>query len=227
MATHRSRRLSVAPDRITVMTVPSLPADLRDRYLRHLGLDGQLGPPGPDALRLLHHAQLDRVPYENIEIRLGRRTTVDPIESAERIVTGRDGYCFHLNGAFAALPASLGYRLTVIRGAVPDAGDGSSRGGHLVLLVDADDAAWVADVGLGDGFRDPVVLEPGAVDQFPIHYRLTHQAGPYRRFHHDRARPDWPGRAVAAHLHRPSGVGPDRAAMTEGFQWTSRPLIGY
>lgn len=55
-----------------------------------------------------------------------------PALPTDRIVTGRGGYCFHFNGAVAALLASLGYRITPVRSAVP-AGDGSSWVSHLVL----------------------------------------------------------------------------------------------
>lgn len=170
-------------------------ADLRDRYLRHLGLGDELGPPSPEALRVLQHAHLDRVPYENLEIQLGRQTSIDPRESAQRIVSGRGGYCFHLNGAFAALLVSLGYDVTLARGAVPPAGDSSAWGNHLVPLVRFPERAWpeqispeqiwVVDVGLGDGFRDPFPLAPADLPQPPFHYRLEHVHGTLWRFHHD------------------------------------------
>lgn len=169
-----------------VVTVPIFDEALRRAYLAHLGLDGALGPPSPAALRVLHHAQLRHVPYENLEIQLGRPTTIDPLDSARRIITGRGGYCYHLNGAFGALLATLGYDVTPVRGAVPQArDDGTGYGNHLVLLVRFDDETWLADVGLGDGFHDPVPLEEAVLDQPPFRYRLEKVTGPYWRFHHD------------------------------------------
>jgi len=164
------------------VTFQPLDRKLRDRYLAHLGIDDP-GPPSAAALRELHRVHLDRVPYENLEIQLGRPTTIDPQESAARIVTGRGGYCYHLNGAFGALLASLGYRVTLVRGAVPDASEG--WGNHLALLVPVDGATWLVDVGLGDGFRDPLPLRPAAVEQGPFRYRLSHRSGAYWRFDHD------------------------------------------
>jgi N-hydroxyarylamine O-acetyltransferase len=166
------------------MRFSPFPDELRDRYLAHLGVPDATDAPSLGVLRLLHGAQLDRVPYENIEIQLGRRTTIDPIESGARIVTGRGGYCYHLNGAFGALLASLGYDVTLARGAVPDA-DGDRLGNHLVLLVDIDGERWIADVGLGDGFRDPIPLRPGSIYQKPFDYELIHVGGPRWRFRHD------------------------------------------
>ncbi|WP_020579529.1 arylamine N-acetyltransferase family protein [Actinopolymorpha alba] len=158
---------------------------LRERYLQHLGFRVPPGPPSPDALRVLHHAQLNHVPYENLEIQLGRPTSIDPHESVRRIVTGRGGYCYHLNGAFAGLLVSLGYDVALVRGAAPSAGDGSAWGNHLVLLVWFPGETWLADVGMGDGFRDPVPLVDGVLDQPPFRYHLEHLDGPRWRFHHD------------------------------------------
>ena len=140
---------------------------------------------------MLQGEVLDRVPYENLEIQLGRPTSIDPEESVRRIVGGRGGYCFHLNGSFAALLASLGYDVRLVRGAVPAAGeDGRAWGNHMVLLVRFADQApadqtWVADVGMGDGFREPVRLVDAAFDQLPFRYRLEHVGGRRWRFHHD------------------------------------------
>ena len=39
----------------------------------------------------------------NLWIWLGEKATVDPDESVRRILRGRGGYCYHLNGAFSAL----------------------------------------------------------------------------------------------------------------------------
>ena len=134
---------------------------------------------------MLHHAHLDRVPYENLEIQLGRPTSIDPVESARRIVSGRGGYCFHLNGSFGGLLASLGYDVALVRGAAPSAGDGSAWGNHMVLRVRFPDQTLLADVGLGDGFRDPVPLAAGVLDQPPFRYLLAHVDGPRWRFDHD------------------------------------------
>jgi N-hydroxyarylamine O-acetyltransferase len=120
-----------------------------------------------------------------VDLILGRPPSIHPAESAVRIITSRGGYCYHLNGAFGSLLTSLGFDVTPIRGAVPDATDESRLGNHLVLLVTIDDATWVADVGFGDGFRDPIALVPGLAHQPPFDYELVHQGGARWRFRHD------------------------------------------
>src|SRR2546423_13328338 len=74
------------------------------------GLDP--GPPSLAALRRLHAAHVERVPYEALEIQLGRPTPLEPSASLARILRGRGGDCYHLNGAFSALLHALGYQGT-------------------------------------------------------------------------------------------------------------------
>jgi N-hydroxyarylamine O-acetyltransferase len=146
-------------------------------YLRRLGV-GET-PPSAAALRALHEAHARRVPYECLEIWLGRRTTVDPAESARRIVRGRGGYCFHLNGAFSLLLRALGYRVTRHVGGVQGAADQPKiTANHLVLTVrglpspEAPDGNWLVDLGMGDGIFGPLPLVPGEYRQGPFRYRL-------------------------------------------------------
>lgn len=102
-------------------------------YLERLG-NADPGDPSVVGLRALHAAHVERVAYEAIEIQLGRPTTVDPYESAERIVARhRGGYCYHLNGAFSLLLSELGYDVVWHRAGVENRGDpdyGSLPGGH-------------------------------------------------------------------------------------------------
>ena len=52
-------------------------------------------------------AHLERVPYETLDIVLGKPPGIDPLASARRILGGRGGYCYHLNGA--SRPFSRGW----------------------------------------------------------------------------------------------------------------------
>ncbi|WP_433381963.1 arylamine N-acetyltransferase family protein [Actinoplanes sp. CA-142083] len=153
-----------------------IPGYLRRLRLGHL--EGQ--PPSVENLHLLHRAHAELIPYENLEIWLGRPTTVDPAESVARILRGRGGYCFHLNGAFSALLLALGYRVTRHFGGVQNntLRDAGATGNHLVLTVsdlpsaEAPDGRWLADLGMGDGLHEPVPLAVGAFRQGPFSYAL-------------------------------------------------------
>ena len=59
----------------------------RDAYLKRLGV-AEPGPPGAAALRALHTAHVERVAYEALDIQLGRLTSIDPVDSVERVVAG-------------------------------------------------------------------------------------------------------------------------------------------
>jgi arylamine N-acetyltransferase len=156
--------------------------DLATSLLRHLG--HVPSTPSVENLTRLQHAFLDTVPYENLEIQLGRPTTIDPVESARRIVGGRGGYCFHLNGVFASLLVSLGYEVTLARGKVTGRDD-SELGHHMVVMVHIEGTTWMPDVGLGDGYRDPIPVQEGIYDQPPFTYGLRKLCDDRWQLRHD------------------------------------------
>ena len=170
----------------TASSAPRAEAALAERgvtvadYLARLGLEGN-GSPSVDALADLQARHLDRVVFENLEIQRGRPPTVDPAESAERIVKhGRGGYCFHLNGAFGLLLEALGYEVSRRRGtAQPLSGEAPSRLlNHLVVLVHGlptsgnPQGTWWVEVGFGDGPTVPLALRAGARDDDPHSYTV-------------------------------------------------------
>lgn len=147
---------------------------MRDAYLARLGLDAE--PPSAEALRRLHRAHVERVPYETAWIHAGEPWGIDPADSVRRIATeGRGGYCYHLNGGFSWLLADLGYDVVRHLGGVhgPDGPAVEAIDNHLVLTVHglptdgAPDGDWYVDVGLGDALHDPLPLVAGAYDQAP------------------------------------------------------------
>ncbi|WP_410616061.1 arylamine N-acetyltransferase family protein [Amycolatopsis sp. lyj-109] len=160
-------------------------------YLQRLGLGAE--PPSAAALRRLHAAHLERVPYEALEIQLGRTTPLEPPASLGRILQGRGGYCYHLNGAFSALLRELGYQVTRhlggVQGSPADAPNVDRN--HLALTVtglpEDPAASWLVDTGLGDGIHEPLPLREGTYVQGPHTYRLrpSEVAPGGWRFDHD------------------------------------------
>ncbi|WP_219825697.1 arylamine N-acetyltransferase family protein [Nonomuraea typhae] len=143
-------------------------------YLARIGRPDLLDvPPSADHLRELHAAHVERVAYEALEIWLGRPTSVDPEESAARIIGGRGGYCYHLNGAFSALAIALGYDVTRHVGGVQNRGSAPGiTANHLVLTVRLPDGDWLVDLGLGDALHEPLPLVEGTYRQGPFEYGL-------------------------------------------------------
>ncbi|HWS36110.1 MAG TPA: arylamine N-acetyltransferase [Actinoplanes sp.] len=162
-------------------------------YLNRLGLPELVGhEPSVEALTALHQAHAERVPYEVMEIQLGRPTTVCPLESVRRIVAGRGGYCFHLNGAFSVLLRESGYQVARHYGGVQGWRDetAGATGGHLALTVSGlPGGDWLVDLGMGDGLHGPLPLVAGEYEQGPFRYGLRpSEAEPDGwRFDHDPA----------------------------------------
>ena len=153
---------------------------VRAAYLARLGLDAE--SPSADALARLHRRHVERVPYETLWIHAGQAWDIDPDAAAHRIARERrGGYCYHLNGAFALLLASLGYAVHRHTGGVhgPDGPSEAELGNHLVLTVtglptdDHPDGTWYVDLGLGDALHAPLPLRPATVRQGCFELALT------------------------------------------------------
>ncbi|WP_128984137.1 arylamine N-acetyltransferase family protein [Streptomyces roseicoloratus] len=146
-----------------------------DGYLAVLGVPRPQSPTA-EALWALHRAHGERVAYENLDIHLGRPTGIGATESVARIARGRGGYCFHLNGAFAALLRVLGYDVTLHRAGVrEEEGEDPAgpAGNHLALTVRLDGERWLVDTGLGDGIHEPLPLREGTYVQGPFTYAMA------------------------------------------------------
>jgi arylamine N-acetyltransferase len=151
-----------------------------ERYLARLGMV-RSGPPSVEGLAALHRAHVERVPYETLDIHLGVPTTINPYDSAERIVGGRGGYCYHLNGAFSLLLSALGYSVRWHRAGVQGRDEPrpvGATGNHLALSVHGlptrgnPDGMWLVDVGLGDGPHAPLPLRTGEFADGPFRFGL-------------------------------------------------------
>jgi N-hydroxyarylamine O-acetyltransferase len=128
-------------------------------YVERINYRGPLEPT-IDTLRGLHRAHHLAVPFENLDIHLGRAITLDESQFFDKIVNRRrGGFCYEMNGLFAALLRGLGFDVTLLSARV-----GSEKGGfgpefdHLTLLVQLEER-WLADVGFGDSFREPLRLD--------------------------------------------------------------------
>jgi N-hydroxyarylamine O-acetyltransferase len=142
-------------------------------YLDRIGFEGV---PRPDlaTLRALHRGHSLAISYENLDVQLGRPLTTDPAAAFAKIVHGRrGGWCYEMNGVLGAVLDAVGFKVTRLAGAVHRASRGDEAvGNHLVLLVDLDGEPWIADVGFGDGPREPYPLREGPIVSDGYAYRL-------------------------------------------------------
>lgn len=142
-------------------------------YLARISYTGPIDPTA-ETLRSLHRAHMITVPFENLDIGLGRKIACAEDSFLYKIVDHhRGGFCYEMNGAFAALLRELGFKVTLLSARVPrsDGRDGPEFD-HLALRVDLDEP-WLADVGFGDFVLDPLLLKVDTVqEQGGKRYRL-------------------------------------------------------
>lgn len=112
-----------------------------------------------EALRELHRAHLLTVPFENLDIHNGHTIVLDVEKFFEKIVRrGRGGFCYELNGLFAALLRALGFNLTMLSARVYLDDVCGPEFDHMVLLVQLEEQ-WLADVGYGALFMNPLRMD--------------------------------------------------------------------
>jgi N-hydroxyarylamine O-acetyltransferase len=150
-------------------------------YLERLHYRGSRDA-GAATLRELQLAHLIAVPFENLDIHLDRPIVLDEAAFFEKIVgRRRGGFCYELNGLFAALLRALGFGVTLLSARVAREDDFSAEFAHLTLRVELPGGGprYLADVGFGDSFREPLSFgEPGTqvASEFDdgYAYRLAH-----------------------------------------------------
>jgi N-hydroxyarylamine O-acetyltransferase len=148
-------------------------------YLRRIGYAGPLAPT-PALLEALHLAHATHIPFENLDILLGRPIRLDLDSLQAKIVQDhRGGYCFEQNTLFAAVLRALGFGVTLLGARVRYGATRVTPRTHMALQVRVDDAEWLADVGFGaTGLLLPVRFEHAReVRQFAWTYRLIEDAG--------------------------------------------------
>lgn len=156
---------------MTLQLPPLSAADI-DRYLARVRHTGSLDI-SIETLTALHRAHLLSIPYENLDIHLGRPLTLDPNHIFNKLVDEqRGGWCYEMNGLFGRVIQSIGFDVTYVSGAVGRETRGDAvEGNHLVLIVTLDEP-WITDVGYGDAFLDPIPLRQGQYRQGFFEYRV-------------------------------------------------------
>jgi N-hydroxyarylamine O-acetyltransferase len=139
-------------------------------------------------LRALHRAHLQAIPYDSLDVQLGRPVSLDPEAAFDKIVVRRrGGWCYEMNGLFGAVLQQIGFKVTRMAGAaVRELRGDFMNASHLVLLVEAEslpDGPWIADVGFGDGALEPFPLAEGAMSFEGYDFRLERLDERWWRFH--------------------------------------------
>jgi N-hydroxyarylamine O-acetyltransferase len=128
-------------------------------YLKRIDYTGSLEPSAA-TLRDLQVTHLQTVPFENLSIHSNEPVVLEDDALFSKIVERRrGGFCYELNGLFAALLRTLGFDVAMLAAGVANAQGGfGPKFDHMALMVSLDQR-WLVDVGFGDSFTEPLLLD--------------------------------------------------------------------
>lgn len=128
-------------------------------YLKRINYTASLSPTA-DTLRQLQVAHQLTVPFENLSIHSGEPIILEDHALFDKIVRRcRGGFCYELNGLFAALLRELGFDVAMLSAQVAkEQGGFGPDFDHMTLVVTLQQR-WLSDVGFGDTFREPLLID--------------------------------------------------------------------
>ncbi|MBO4122931.1 arylamine N-acetyltransferase [Cupriavidus gilardii] len=153
---------------------PALDAARLDAYLHRIGLP-QRPTPSREALDAIVAAHLQRIPFENIDVLLGRPIDIALDAVFDKLVTReRGGYCFEHNTLLAAALTALDFDVVPLAARVRF---GIEEGvptpqSHLLLRVRVAHRDYIADAGFG-GPNPPCSLPLSEPAPQGLPYRLV------------------------------------------------------
>lgn len=152
------------------------------RYLERIG-HGWNVRPDVETLRSLHRAHVTAIPFEALDVQLGRMPSLEPEAIFAKLVERRrGGWCYEMNGLFGVALEAIGFSVTRVSCGVMRQDGGEERmGTHLALLVDCE-GPWLCDVGFGGSLLDPLPLGVGERDEAPFTVSLERTDDGYWRF---------------------------------------------
>jgi N-hydroxyarylamine O-acetyltransferase len=119
------------------------------------------------------------IPFENLDVALGRGIDISPdAVFGQLVVAGRGGYCFQHNRLFLDALHALGFEARPLLARVWLNGEGVPPKTHTLSLVTIDGQPWIADAGFGGSYAPPMPLVDGAEADAPdgARFRLTQDA---------------------------------------------------
>jgi N-hydroxyarylamine O-acetyltransferase len=148
-----------------------------EAYLRRIEYEGPRAPSAA-VLRSLHRQHLFTVPFENLDIPLKTPIRLELPLLYEKIVgRRRGGFCYELNGLFYELLTGLGFQVRMLSACVRGENGGfGPEFDHMLLKVELEEP-WLADVGFGDSFLNPIPFRSGGADEVNERRYVVEEAG--------------------------------------------------
>jgi N-hydroxyarylamine O-acetyltransferase len=130
-----------------------------EAYLARIGYIGRLDQ-SLTTLQGLHLAHATSIPFENLDILLGREISLELNALESKLVAGRrGGYCFEHNTLFSAVLESLGFDVSRLAARVRFGSTAIRPRSHMLLSVNVDGQPWLVDVGFGgEGLLYPIPI---------------------------------------------------------------------
>src|SRR3954447_6253671 len=122
-----------------------------DAYFSRIGYRGPAAP-SLDVLNGIVHAHISTIPFENLDVLLGRVIGLEPEALQKKLVADhRGGYCFEHNGLLLLVLRAIGFDAVPLSARVryQRPRDYTPARTHLFLRVTIDGLPWLADVGFG------------------------------------------------------------------------------
>lgn len=154
-----------------------------EQYLKRINYDGPLNVDLKTLNNIQRHHLL-AIPYEDLDVQIGRPLTTDVTSAYDKIVNqGRGGWCYEMNGVLGWALEEIGFDIQRVCGGVNRAERGDEiMGNHLVLLANLD-KTFVVDTGFGDGFLHPIPLKESVFTERGFEFKLEKLDDGHWRFH--------------------------------------------
>ncbi len=122
-----------------------------DNYFARIGYTGSREPTLSNLKSIQRH-HLIGIPFENLDIHLGYKISVDPKAVEQKIVDNRrGGYCFEQNLLLCHVLRALGFEITPLIARViwQKPAQVTTGNTHMILRVECEGSSWLVDTGFG------------------------------------------------------------------------------
>ncbi|WP_179194783.1 arylamine N-acetyltransferase [Bacillus sp. EAC] len=132
-------------------------------YFKHIGIK-KPDIASIETLKEIHKHHLLAIPFENLDIIAGTPLSMDPSQIMKKIIDRkRGGICFETNTLLYAVLIELGFNVRYISAKFwnDEKQTWNPEFSHLALIVSFEEENYLADVGVGGGFLEPILLRNG------------------------------------------------------------------
>lgn len=145
------------------------------QYLKRIHILEPIKPTLDNLIRL-HRNHMLFIPFENLDIHLDRTIELSFSKLYQKIVIDhRGGFCYELNGLFYWLLSHLGFNVSMLAARVHNGTTFGLPFDHMLLMVKIDEQQFIADVGFGDSFQEPLLLSHEVQNQNSASYHLKNE----------------------------------------------------